>query len=75
MRIKGHSKPAVVGKGLRGVSALVLFEMSESGVWSMHERKLRKLSCVMGESVVKDCTTAAVVVTGERASNRGIKNR
>ena len=26
------------------------------------------------ESVVKDCTTAAVVVAGERASNRGIKN-
>ena len=27
-----------------------------------------------GESVVKDCATAVVVVAGERASNRGIKN-
>ena len=27
-----------------------------------------------GESVVEDCATAAVVVAGERASNRGIKN-
>ena len=26
-----------------------------------------------GESVVKHCTTAAVVVAGERASNRGIQ--
>ena len=40
----------------------------------MHKRKLWKLSCVTGESVVKDCATAAVVVAGERASNRGIKN-
>jgi len=29
--------------------------------------------CVTGESVVKHCTTAAVVVAGERASNRGIQ--
>ena len=27
-----------------------------------------------GESVVKDWATAAVVVAGERASNRGMKN-
>ena len=41
----------------------------------MHKRKLWKLSCVAGESVVKDWATAAVVVAGERASNRGMKNR
>ena len=29
--------------------------------------------CVTGESVVKHCTTAAVVVAGERASNRGVQ--
>ena len=28
-----------------------------------------------GESVVEDCATAVVVVAGERASNRGMKNR
>ena len=47
--------------------------------WSVEhaQTKLWKLSCVTGESVVKDCVTAAVVVAGERASNtcRGMNNR
>ena len=44
--------------------------------WSVEhaQTKIMKVAfCVTGESVVKHCTTAAVVVAGERASNRGIQ--
>ena len=41
--------------------------------WSVEHaqtKTMKKLSCVTGESVVKDCATAVVVVAGERASKK-----
>ena len=68
----------VVNKRLRGVSALE-WERTHTGYkldcGACTNENDESCFCVTGESVVKHCTTAAVVVAGERASNRGIKNR
>ena len=44
--------------------------------WSVEHAQTKTMKVELCDGrISKDCTTAAVVVAGERVSNRGIKNR